>query len=568
MKLRYLLLLVFLPLQFSACDNDDKTIERGLIAENGMVVCAHPEAARIGKEILEMGGNAMDAACAVEYALSVCYPAAGNIGGGGFWVIRTADGEVNTLDYREKAPGLGYRDMYLDEEGNVIKDASTATILASGVPGTVAGTEAAHKKYGSMKWEEVLKPAIILASEGFALTASQAGYLERLKKVLLERNTWVPPFVNEDGWQAGDLLVQTDLANTLRRISDQGARGFYEGETADMIVRQMEALGGLISAEDLINYKAEWRSPIKGKYRGYTCYSMPPPSSGGVALIQLLGIVENFQMDKFDWHSAGAMHLMIEAERRVYADRSKWLGDSDFFDVPIKKLIDDEYLDSLAGTIDPQRASISSDILPGEFAGYESEETTHFSVVDKWGNAVAVTTTLNSGFGNKIVVEGAGFLLNNEMDDFSIKPGFANIYGLIGGEANAIEPGKRMLSCMTPTIICKDDGEEDKLFMVVGSPGGSTIITSVFQTILNVIDYKMGMQEAVSACRFHHQWYPEYISIERNCADSLLIGKLEAMGHNFKSRSSIGRVDAILVLDDGRLEAGADPRGDDSAAGY
>ena len=568
MKFRSLFCL-FIPVLFLAgCYNDNQNIERGLIAENGMVVCAHPEAARIGKEILEMGGNAMDAAVAVEYALSVCYPAAGNIGGGGFWVVRTAKGEVSTLDYREKAPAKAHRDMYLDEEGNVIEDASTFTILSSGVPGTVAGTAEAHKKYGSMKWEDVLKPAIKLAAEGFPLTRDQARYLESLKKVLLERNTWVPPFVNEAGWKAGDRLVQTDLANTLKRIASQGAREFYEGETAEMIVKQMEALDGLISAEDLKNYRAFWRSPIKGKYKSYTCYSMPPPSSGGIALIQLLGIVENFPMDKFDWHSAGAMHLMIEAERQVYADRSKWLGDSDFFHVPMKDLLENDYLDSLAGTIDSHRASRSSDILPGEFAGDESEETTHYSIVDKWGNAVSVTTTLNGGFGNKVVVEGAGFFLNNEMDDFSIKPGYANIYGLIGGEANAIEPGKRMLSCMTPTIVCRNDAEGEGLFMVVGSPGGSTIITSVFQTILNVVDYGMGMQEAVTACRFHHQWLPEYTSMERDCADSALIGKLEAMGHVIKPRGSIGRVDAILVLKDGRLEAGADPRGDDAAAGY
>ena len=403
-----------------------------------------------------------------------------------------------------------------------------------------------------------------MATNGFPLTKAQASYLESLKKTFLERNTWVPPFVNEDGWNEGDLLIQKELASTLQKIADHGAAGFYEGETADLIVRQMDALGGIISKEDLKSYKAIWRDAVSGKYRGYDFYSMPPSSSGGIALVQLLGITDNFQMNRYDWHSPGAVHVMIEAERRVYADRSKWLGDTDFFEVPMEGLLNGDYLDSLAETIDPQRASKSSDILPGEFAGYESEETTHYSVVDKWGNAVSVTTTLNSGFGNKIVVEGAGFLLNNEMDDFSIKPGFPNIYGLVGGEANSVQPGKRMLSCMTPTIVCKN-GE---LFMVVGTPGGSTIITSVYQTILNVLDFGMGMQEAVSAPRFHHQWLPEYTSFEREAMDSELIDKLEAMGHEIRARGSIGRVDAILVLKDKRLEAGADPRGDDAAAGY
>jgi len=510
----------------------------------------------------------MDAAIAVNYALAVCYPAAGNIGGGGFWVVRTAEGEVSALDYREKAPAAGHRDMYLDENGDVIEDASTSTILASGVPGTVAGTEEAFKKFGTLDWADLLKPSIDMAAEGFPVTAAQARYLKSLKKTLLERNTWDTRFVKDEGWEKGDLLVQPELAQTLQRISDEGSKGFYEGETADLIVKQMDALGGIMTKEDLLNYKAVWREPIAGKYRGHTFYSMPPSSSGGVALAQLLGIVENFQMDKFGWHSPGAVHLMIEAERRVYADRSKWLGDSDFFDVPIEELLDSEYLDSLAETIDPNKASLSSDILPGEFDGYESEETTHYSVVDKWGNAVSVTTTLNSGFGNKIVVEGAGFLLNNEMDDFSIKPGFPNIYGLVGGEANSIQPGKRMLSCMTPTIVCERDGDNEDLYMVVGTPGGSTIITSVFQTILNVLDFGMGMQEAVSAGRFHHQWLPEHTSFERQAMDSVLIEKLEAMGHIIKTRGSIGRVDAILVLEDGRLEAGADPRGDDAAAGH
>lgn len=557
-------LLLLISMVFGSCQMNSKPGYRGTIHDHGLVVSAHPEASEIGKQILLKGGNAMDAACAVEFALAVCYPAAGNIGGGGFWIVRSQNGEFSALDYREKAPLAASRDLFLDDQGNVIPGKSTNTIFASGVPGTVAGMAKAHERFGKLTWSEVVQPAIDLAFNGFPVTEGQAQGLNGIRRSLLERNSWRPAFFKERRWKAGDLLIQNDLGETLSRIRDFGRDGFYTGETAARILEQMEESGGFMSLEDLKNYEAVWREPIQGKYREYEFVSMPPPSSGGVALAQLLGIIEEFPIARYGFHSPKTVHLMVEAERLAYADRAEWLGDPDFFSVPVSDLLDENYLKVRALSIQPGKARPSADVSAMEKPEQESEETTHYSVVDQWGNAVSATTTLNGGYGSRIVVKGAGFLLNNEMDDFSSKPGFPNIYGLVGGEANAIEPGKRMLSSMTPTIVTQND----KLLMVVGSPGGSTIITSVFQIIVNVLDFGMGMQEAVDAGRFHHQCWPDKISMEKGALDSLAISKLSAWGHTIEERGSIGRVDAILVLPDGKLEAGADKRGDDTAKGH
>ena len=537
---------------------------RGIVCPNGMVVSAHPEASAIGARILTEGGNAFDAAAATAFALAVSYPTAGNIGGGSLLVLRDEAGNYSALDCREKAPGEAMRDMYLDKDGNVIEGMSTSTLAASGVPGSVAGILEMHAKYGTLAFKDIIQPSIDLARNGFPVTLKQSEALNRARSRFIQRNDHPVPFVKDSLWTEGDLLVQEDLAKTLERIRDYGYMGFYTGVTADLIVTEMQKGNGLVTLDDLKDYEAVWREPIIGEYAGYKIISMPPPSSGGVALMQLLGIMENMLPDQAVYHSAEDVHLIIEAERRVYADRAHYLGDPDYVNIPVNELMSNEYLVERMSDFNPMQASSSDNISCGSIPVAESEETTHFSVVDKDRNAVAFTTTLNSGYGNCIVVEGAGFLLNNEMDDFSTKPGHPNIYGLIGGEANSVQPGKRMLSSMTPTIIEKDE----ELYMVLGSPGGSTIITSVFQTMLNVIEYEMNMQQAVDAPRFHHQWMPDVSYFEREGYDSILIKKLEVMGHETLLRSSIGRVDAIRVLTDGLLEAGADSRGDDVACGY
>ena len=536
----------------------------GKIAEKGMVVSAHPEASRIGKEILQKGGNAVDAACAVELALAVSYPVAGNIGGGGFMVIRFDDGVFASVDYREKAPALASKNMYLDENNDVVPGLSTDSHLAVGVPGTVSGVLAAHSKYGKLDFKEIIQPSVDLAVKGFPVTEKQAGRLNNYKNTFLRVNDHSIPFVKEEDWMAGDTLRQPELAHTLELIRDHGAEGFYSGETAEEIIRQMEKGNGLITFEDLENYQAVWRKPLTGNYKDYEIISMAPPSSGGIALLQLLGMTEPFSIDTAGFHDAQTIHLMVEAEKRVYADRAEFLGDPDHYSVPVDELLDNVYIRDRMNDYSSKKATPSENIRHGQPTPPESEETTHYSIVDPFGNAVAGTTTLNRGYGTKIVVEGAGFFLNNEMDDFSSKPGFPNSFGLVGGEANSIQPEKRMLSSMTPTILEKD-GE---LYMVLGSPGGSTIITSVFQTILNVVDHGMTMQEAVASSRFHHQWLPDHISYEKNSLSDSLVLLLQNMGHKMQERNSIGRVDAILRREDGSLEAGADPRGDDTAEGF
>jgi len=535
-----------------------------LTYRNGLVVSAHPEASKVGLYVLQEGGNAVDAAVAVQFALAVVYPNAGNIGGGGFMVYRSAEGTYAALDFREAAPAAATRTMYLDAEGNPIQELSLRGQLAAGVPGSVDGMVKAHEKYGSLHWSMLLQPAIELAQRGFPITEMQARELNARKETFVKYNPEGIAFVRKEEWKAGDTLVQPELAQTLQLISERGRAGFYEGETADRIVREMKRGNGIISHDDLRNYKAKWRDPVFAMYRGYRVASMPPPSSGGIALISLLKSVEAYPLSRWGFQRDSTMRVMIEAERRVYADRATHLGDPDFYDVPQSMLIDSLYNADRMRNVNFSHASFSSDIFAGSLSRSEPEETTHFSIVDGRGNAVSLTTTLNGSYGSQVVVAGAGFLLNNEMDDFSVKPGVPNMYGLIGGSANAIEPGKRMLSSMTPTIVERDG----KLFMVVGTPGGATIITSVFQTILNVIDFGMDMQEAVNAPRFHHQWLPDEVALENGAVSQSVRHALNATGYTLVNRNSIGRVDAILVTPDGVLRGGADPRGDDTAMGY
>ena len=556
----YFFLLVLILAGCSQGPRPERT--SGLVTSNAMVVSAHPLASEVGKDILKKGGNAIDASIAVQFALAVVYPSAGNLGGGGFMLARFADGFADALDYREKAPVAAYAEMYLGETGEPIAAKSLRGHLASGVPGTVAGLAEAHHKYGKLPWHELVQPAVDLAREGFLLTAREAEGLNNIQEDLKKYNSVLPDHLIKS-WKAGDSIRHSDLANTLERIRDAGRDGFYTGVIAGLLIEEMKRGGGIISKEDLANYSAVWRKPISTEYRGYKVISMPPPSSGGVLLFQMLHAVEPFQIDKWGFNSTQTTHLLIEAQRRAYADRAFWLGDPDFQEIPVSLLTSQDYVRKRMADYNEAKATPSSNIREGKLEG-ESEETTHLSVVDAQGNAVAVTTTLNGGYGSRVVVAGAGFLMNNEMDDFSVKPGVPNLYGAIGGEANKIEPGKRMLSSMTPTILEKN-GE---LSMVVGTPGGTTIITSVFQTILNVIDHGMTMQEAVSAPRFHSQWAPDLVFNEPGAfkkADSI---KLVKMGHTFKARGKYGAVDAIRILKDGKLEGGADPRGDDKAAGY
>jgi len=530
----------------------------------GMVVCATPNAAQVGLDILKKGGNAIDAAVAVQFALEVTHPEAGNIGGGGLMVYRSASGETSTLDFREKAPASASQNMYLDSAGNVIPDMSLYTHQASGVPGSVDGMFEAHRKLGRLKWADLVQPAIDLAHNGFAISRRLASALNYDSKQFKKLNPGKDYLQKDSPWIQGDLLVQEDLAKTLTLIRDNGRDGFYAGIVADQLVAEMKNGNGIMTKSDLANYHSVWRKPIIGNYKAYKIITMPPPSSGGVALLQLLKSVEPYPLHRWGHNQDSTVQLIVEAERRAYADHSKYLGDPDFYNVPVDSLLKPAYIKLRMSSFNWNAATPSSSILPGTIAGHESDQTTHYSIVDGDGNAVAITTTLNDSFGSKIFVKGAGFLLNNEMDDFSSKPGVPNMYGLVGGKANGIQPNKRMLSSMTPTIIEKDG----KLFMVVGTPGGSTIITSVFQTILNVIEFDENMQQAVDAKRFHHQWLPDVVYVEKDVLTSSARAILQQKGYKIVDRGPSGRVDAILVTPDGYYEGGADPRGDDTKLGY
>lgn len=530
---------------------------------HGVVVCAKEQAARAGLSILKKGGNAIDAAIAVQFALAVVYPNAGNIGGGGFMVYRSAKGRIAALDYREKAPAKATRDMYLDSAGNPITGKSLYGHLAAGVPGSVAGMVQAHRRFGKLKWRQLLQPAIALAQKGFVLTARQAADLNHNRDSLIKYNPLGTALAKATLWQAGDTLKQPDLARTLKRIRNYGWAGFYTGPVADSLLKEMQRGQGIITKTDLKNYRAVWRKPVTGRYKSYHIISMPPPSSGGICLLQLLHSVQAYPLARWGFNSDSTVQLVTEAERRVYADRATHLGDPDFYPVPQRTLLSTAYQQQRMRNFSWDKATPSTDIAAGIIPAREHEETTHFSIVDRYGNAVAVTTTLNNSYGSCVMVKGAGFLLNDEMDDFSAKPGTPNLYGLVGGKANAIVPNKRMLSAMTPTIITK----HHKLYMVLGSPGGSTIITSVFQTILNVTEFNKPIQEAVSALRFHHQWLPDRIDVEDGALSAPTQQYLNRKGYKINTRGPIGRVDAILKTARG-YQPGADPRGEDAGAGY
>ncbi len=536
-------------------------------ARQGMVGSTEEHASRAGLQVLQRGGNAVDAAVAVGFALAVTHPAAGNLGGGGFMVIRLADGRETTIDYREVAPAAARRDMFLDPAGEPVADRSRVGPLAAGVPGSVAGLALAQRRYGRLPLATVVAPAIALARDGFEVSWALAESLTGAGSLLATYPASARAFQRADGSMPtqGDRLVQPDLARTLTLIAQQGPHAFYRGAIADLIVAEMTRSGGLITKADLAAYSPRERPPIVGSYRGHRIVSMPPPSSGGIALVQLLNILEAYPLADYGHNSSRSMHLIAEAARRVYADRSEWLGDPDFFNVPVAGLISPRYAEALRGGISETRATPSRDVKPGLPRTYESSETTHYSVVDADGNAVATTTTLNGSYGNGQVVPGAGFLLNNEMDDFSAKPGTPNMFGLIGGEANAVGPGKRMLSSMTPTIVVKDG----RTRLVLGSPGGSRIITTVLQVVLNVVDFTMDVQEAVDAPRFHHQWLPDVIRLEPQGFPADVVTALEAMGHTTEVGADMGDVHAIMIDQASGLRLGAsDPRLDGRTLGY
>ena len=543
-----------------------------MFGENGMVVSTSRHASQVGVDILKEGGNAVDAAVAVGFALAVTSSSNGNIGGGGFMVSKLSSGKIFTLDYREMAPSNAERDMYLDTDKNIIKDKSRKTHFASGVPGSVDGLLKAWRDYGSgnISRVQLLAPAISLAEEGFNLSEYEADRFNNNKDRLSQHSETKRIFTRDDReWKEGDIFVQENLANTLKRISNEGRDGFYKGKTAQLIVEEMKNVGGWITYKDLENYTSKYRDPVKGFFQDYEIISMGPPSSGGLLLVHMLNmfseILDQSKTQSLDlsYNSPDYIHILTEIERRAYADRAEHLGDSDFWDVPNSMLLSKNYAKERAHAIDFSQAGISKQVTHGDPYLNQSEETTHYSVVDKDGNSVAVTTTINSGYGNGITVKGAGFLLNNEMDDFSSKPGEPNMFGLLGNEANAIVPKKRPLSSMTPTIVLKNN----EPYLILGSPGGSTIITTVLQNILNVVIHDMDIQQAVSSPRIHSQWMPDMVFHEKRGLSNRIIKRLKAMGHDVRLRGSIGEANGIMINANGYW-GGPDSRGETSAIGY
>ncbi len=559
MRIIFLLFLI-ISTSFNAQFTDYNIIKEVKAKAKGAVVSAHPLASEAGAKMLRKGGNAFDAIVATQYALAVVYPQAGNIGGGGFLVGVKSNGEMFTLDYRETAPEKASRDMYIGKDGTANTDLSQNGRLAVGIPGSVAGFFETLK-HCKLPMHELIQPAIDLAEKGFAITDKEASLLNNSQSAFKKHNYTTIPFLKEEKWKEGDVVIQKDLAETLRRIQEEGKKGFYEGKTADLLVAEMKKGNGIISFSDLKNYKVAERKPLVFDYKKNTVVTMPLPSSGGLLLAQMLKMCAFENLEKYQINSTKAVQIMVEAERRAYADRAEYMGDPDFIEDKTNMLISEEYLRNRWKSYNPEKATPSAEVGKIIKPTKESTETTHISVIDKDGNAASVTTTLNGYYGSKVMVSGAGFFLNNEMDDFSVKPGVPNMFGAVGGEANAIAPKKRMLSSMTPTILLKDK----KIFMVVGTPGGTTIPTSVFQSVVDVVDFKQSANIAINAPKFHHQWLPEVIKVEKGFPETT-ISDLEKMNYTFERIPYIGKTEMILIDDNGTLHAVADGRGDDSVA--
>lgn len=560
MKFKILIFLSFIQI-FQAQFTNINIVKEIHSKDKGMVVSAHPLASEAGAKILKMGGNAFDAAIATQFALAVVYPQAGNIGGGGFLVGTTNKGEKFALDYRETAPIKASRDMYLDEKSNANTDLSQNGRLAVGVPGSISGMFYTHKKYGKLPMAALIQPAIDLAEKGFAVTLREANLLNSTKEDFLKHNSHKTAFTKDIPWKQGDLLIQKELANTLKAIQKNGEKGFYEGKNAQFLVDEMKKGNGIISLEDLKNYKTRERKVLSFDYKGNEIISMPLPSSGGPLLAQMLKMASYENLEKYEQNSPEALQIMVEAERRAYADRAEYMGDPDFIEDKTQMLISDEYLKNRWKNFSFEKATPSAEVGNIISQPKESEQTTHISIIDKFGNAASITTTLNGLYGSKVVVKGGGYFLNNEMDDFSVKPGVPNMFGAVGGEANSIVPNKRMLSSMTPTIVLKNG----KPYIVVGTPGGTTIPTSVFQSIVNAIDFKLSPNFVINAPKFHHQWLPEVIYTEKNFPQHT-IKVLEQKNYKFENRNVIGRTEMIILDKNGNAIAVADGRGDDSVA--